>query len=207
MAQRTLLIDKATFPRAKLCGGGVVRQADRYLHTRRPHRRSSVPIRTLRFEFDGGSVVRPHPNAFRVVRRENFDYALLDKVRKRGIIVREGEPVVSLRHVDGAIRVSTTRGVYDAKVLIGADGANRIARRLLGPAGSASASWRSRSSRRASKKRPPTPRPTARSSTPHVAGGLRGYYWDFPSLCDGEPRMNRGIGGSCWPGDVWLRGR
>ena len=149
-----------------------------------------MPIHSLRFEFDGGSVVRPHANAFRVVRREDFDYALLDEVKKRGIIVREGEPVVSLRRVDGAIRVSTTRGEYDAKVLIGADGANSIARRLLGP---------SRKRQRFVALEVFTPRLEEETSDSAansavfdfrpVARGLRGYYWDFPSLCDGEPRM------------------
>ena len=133
LAQRTLLIDKATFPRAKLCGGGVVRQADRYLaYLGVRIDVPSVPIHTLRFEFDGGSFVRPHPNAFRVVRREDFDYALLDEVRNAGSCSRRRARGLVAPCRRRHSRQHNTR-LYDAKILIGADGANSIVRRALVP--------------------------------------------------------------------------
>ena len=60
-----------------------------------------------------------------------------------------------------------------------------------------------------------TPR-TARETAPERTGtavfdfrpaadGLRGYYWDFPSLYAGAPRMNRGLGGRSWPAATTLR--
>src|SRR5713101_8160775 len=59
LAARTLLIDAAIFPREKLCGGGVVREADRLLGFIGV--RIDVPtvrIHTIRFEYAGGQAFR-----------------------------------------------------------------------------------------------------------------------------------------------------
>lgn len=208
LATRTLLVDKAVFPREKLCGGGVIRQADRYLsylgvHVDVP----AVPIHTLRFEYRGGRSLHHQRNAFRVVRRDEFDHALLEAVKARGVTVREGESVRTLTRRDGGVHVVTTSGEYDARIVIGADGANSVVRRTLVPSAG--------KSRRFVALEVFTPR-TARETTPELAAtavfdfrpaasGLHGYYWDFPSLHGGEPRMNRGVGGRSWPTDTTLR--
>lgn len=207
LAARTLLLDKHVFPRSKLCGGGVVRQADRYLsylgiRVEVP----SVPIHALRFEYEGGHSLRVQANAFRVVRREDFDQALLNEAKARGVRVQEGEGVTKLQRIDGGVRVITSQGEYEARVILGADGANSLVRRTLVP---------SRKQQRFVALEVFTPRVngelavgaehTAVFDFRPAAQGLRGYYWDFPSLCEGEPRMNRGIGGSTWPGPHSLR--
>ncbi|MEO6027643.1 MAG: geranylgeranyl reductase family protein [Candidatus Binatia bacterium] len=208
LAARTLLIDKAVFPRDKLCGGGVVRQADRYLSYLGVRIDvPSVPIHTLRFEYQGGRSQYHQRNAFRVVRRDEFDHALLAAVKARGVTVHEGESVRSLTRHDDGVHIVTTGGEYDARIVIGADGANSVVRRLLlADAGK---------SRRFVALEVFTPR-TAGESTPDLAAtavfdfrpaahGLHGYYWDFPSLHAGEPRMNRGVGGRSWPSHTTLR--
>ncbi len=207
LAERTLLIDKAVFPREKLCGGGVVRQADRYLASLGiaidvP----SVPVHRLRFEYEGGHLLHMQPNAFRVVRREEFDQALLNEAKARGVVVHEGEASIAMQRIEGGIRVLTNKDQYEAKVVIGADGAGSMVRRMLVP---------SRKRRRFVALEVSTPRLnrelaedaacTAVFDFRPAAQGLRGYYWDFPALCEGQARMNRGIGGSSWPADTSLR--
>jgi geranylgeranyl reductase family protein len=208
LAARTLLVDKATFPRDKLCGGGVIRQADRYLsflgvHVDVP----SVPIHTLRFEHRGGCSLHHQRNAFRVVRREEFDHALLQAVRTRGITVRDGESVrACTRHADG-VRVTTTAGEYDARVVIGADGANGVVRRALVPSRRGIERFVALEvfTARTARESGPDRAATAVFDFRPAADGLHGYYWDFPSLYAGAPRMNRGLGGRTWPTGTTLR--
>jgi flavin-dependent dehydrogenase len=105
------------------------------------------------------------------------------------------------------VHVVTTAGEYDARVVIGADGANGLVRRALVPS--------DRKVERFVALEVFTPR-TARESAPEraatavfdfrpAADGLRGYYWDFPSLHGAVPRMNRGLGGRSWPAATTLR--
>lgn len=85
LAASTLLLDRDAFPRPKLCGGGVVRQADRLLSFLDVQANvPSVGVDTIRFEYAGRSLVRHIPSAFRVVRREQFDAALLREARAPG---------------------------------------------------------------------------------------------------------------------------
>jgi len=95
-----------------------------------------------------------------------------------------------------AVRVQTSRGLYRARVLLGADGSNGAVRRRLG--------W-SAGERKARLLEVLTPEAPAGGAGPGgwrgvavfdftpMAAGVRGYYWDFPSLVDGRPMMNRGI--------------
>jgi menaquinone-9 beta-reductase len=205
--ERTLLLDRAIFPRDKLCGGGVVRQADRLLfHLGVRIDVPSVPIDRLRFEDVAGHSTLEQKRAFRVVRRDEFDHALLNEVKARGIEVHEGEGVRELQRIDGGIRVTTDQREYETRVVIGADGANGIVRRSLVPSRRhrrfvALEVFTSRADREASAD---ASRSAVFDFAP-AARGLRGYYWDFPSVCGGEPRMNRGIGGSSWSRSTSLR--
>lgn len=76
LARRTLVIEKATFPRPKLCGGGVTTHADALLAQLRVRPAvSSFPIHAIKFVYDDLSFTFRWKNIFRVVRREEFDAA------------------------------------------------------------------------------------------------------------------------------------
>jgi len=201
-----LLLDAAVFPRAKACGGGLVREADRLLH----HLGvaidvPSVSVDRVRFLWDGADTSVCRSGLFRVVRREELDAALLAAVKERGVSVREGEPVLALAREPGAIRVETSRGAYRARIVIGADGArSRVRRALVGPSrGECFVALEAVV---------PAPEwddgtvPEAIFDFRPAVRGLRGYAWEFPCLKDGRPHVNRGLGGSRWPLGTSLRG-
>ena len=114
-----LLVDKATFPRDKPCGGGLTMRAVQQCPVDpSPVVEEEVDLVELRFRY-GDSVVR-HAVApvIRMTQRRKLDAFLLDAARERGVEVREG----------------TTIDVSDAPadVVIGADGANGTTARAFG---------------------------------------------------------------------------
>ena len=203
LAERSLLLDAAVFPREKLCGGGLVPQSERLLQSLGVVADvPSIAIHEMRFEYEGGGSTLRRPDLLRVVRREEFDHALLRAAAERGIRVHEGEPVLKVTRENGGLRVVTTRAEYCAEVVIGADGAcSRVRRALVGPA---------RGERFVALETvtPGHDRDGAAAAVfdfRPVARGLRGYAWHFPVLRGGTPWTTRGVGGTRWPSGSSLR--
>jgi geranylgeranyl reductase family protein len=114
-----LLVDKATFPRDKPCGGGLTTRAVRQCPVDpSPVVEAEVDVVELRFRY-GDAVVR-HSAApvIRMTQRRRLDAFLLDAAREKGVEVREG----------------TTIDVANAPadVIVGADGANGTTARGVG---------------------------------------------------------------------------
>ncbi len=127
-----LVLEKAVFPRRKVCAGGLAGRA-----------RAHIP-------FDIGRVVRATVDSFEVngvlskefrltygepvvyvVDRSEFDVLLLQKAKEncRNLVVKQGETVVGLKQELDRVTVQTDTSVYRCKVLVGADGASsRIAK-------------------------------------------------------------------------------
>lgn len=202
-ADRVLLLDAAIFPRDKLCGGGLVRESDRLLeHLGVADDVPSVSIDTVRLVFEDDDRRFRRPRSFRVVRREEFDCALVEAAAARGVGVRQGEPVLRLEREEGGIRISTPLGEYRAPIVVGADGAgSRVRRKLVGPA----CGERFVALEIFTDLPEPALAHTAFFDFRPAAGGLRGYAWDFPSRRGEQWIVNRGIGGSRWDLDRSLR--
>lgn len=199
LAARTLLLEKARHPRVKVCAGGLIPhtldcldELDVGLGV--PH----VMVDRARVDTPGARVEMDGARFCAVVRRAEFDAALLAAVRARGVAVAEEEKVTALRRVDGGVLVTTPRRECLARLVIGADGSGSVVRRrLLSPDGErdavaravmadipvAATSWDGHARARYDFDFRAVPR------------GLAGYAWAFPCLIDGKPYVNAGVYG------------
>jgi geranylgeranyl reductase family protein len=132
LARRVLLLDKAVFPRPKLCAGALSTDTDAELRALGIEIDvPAVPVHTTQFLLPTGRLTFNQRNQFRVVRRTDFDHALLKAAQMRGIVVHQGEPVIDVVPSPDRVLVRTSEGEYCAKVVIAADGANSKVRARL----------------------------------------------------------------------------
>lgn len=194
-AQRVVVLDKAIHPREKLCGGGVTKFGERILANlglefEPPH----LAANELRLIFERHVLSLAEPALLRITRRDEFDHWLVRCGEQRGVEVRQGEGVVDIRLLDGAVQVGTPSETYRAKVVVAADGAKSFVKHKLG--------WGS-GLQTARLLEILTPERPAEQAAFHdgvaifdfslMMNGVQGYYWDFPSLLGGQPHMNRGV--------------
>lgn len=176
---RVLLLDRATFPRYKACGGGIPRRTARLL----PFPIDSViedEVSLLdiswrgkhRFTRDSGT-----PFAAMVM-RQRFDALLLDHASRAGAAFRPNTAVRSLEFSPTTICVTAEDGFHaEAPYLVAADGAHspvgRMAGLGLGLAECAAYEVEVRT---------PEPRRLANRATAFIELGYRpwGYAWVFP---------------------------
>ncbi|HEY5158105.1 MAG TPA: NAD(P)/FAD-dependent oxidoreductase [Anaerolineales bacterium] len=194
-----LVLEKAHHPRHKLCGGGLLPDAEIILHhlgldpTEIPH----VNVEWARFDFDGkGFRMRPDPQrsfAFRVIRRHEFDAWLAQKASEKGIKIREGVRVKIVHAGPEGVSLETDSGTLSAEVVVGADGSASIVRRAVIPRED------THTARLLEIITKPQPEHSFHTQTDsyfdflHVPQGILGYTWDFPALENGKPVRVRGI--------------
>ena len=130
---RVLLVDKATFPRYKACGGGIPLRTQRLL----PFPIDSVIEDSVhRLEVACGGrmgFVRDSGAPFaHMVMRERFDALLLDKARAAGA---EFRPRTTVRRLEagGRVAIEAEDGFRaEARYLVAADGAHSPVGRMAG---------------------------------------------------------------------------
>lgn len=194
LASRTLVLEKETHPRDKLCGGGLttlsqflLSQLNLDIFVRH------IPINEICLQFEGKTVRYKGEGLVKIVRRAEFDAEMVKAARERSIEVREGVAVTGLKVESEGVALATTEGEFRCKAVVAADGVKGVIRRQVGLEGP------SRIARAIEVLTPedPTTHPDFQGQrivvdfTP-VLHGLQGYAWDFPSLVGGEPFMNRG---------------
>lgn len=195
LAREALILERAHHPRPKVCAGGLIPQTVQCLRELDvalsvPHvvvHRAHVTIPGREVTYEGRDLVR-------VIRRDEFDHALVTASRGRGIEVREGEKVIDVQPEHDGVRLETERGSYHARMVIAADGSGSLIRRRLLPGGPASvgkavmcdiplagADWRGFDDQRYD------------FNFTAVPQGLRGYVWAFPCVIAGVPHANVGV--------------
>src|SRR5215208_6187534 len=137
LTPRILILEKANYPRPKLCAGGLVIDAEVILQglgldvSEIPH----VDANRIHFDFKarGLDIRVPKQHALRVIRRDEFDHWLAGKAKTKGIEIKEGVTVKHIAPSHDHIMVETDQGDFRAQVVVGADGSNGITRRCIFP--------------------------------------------------------------------------
>lgn len=130
---RVLLLDRADFPRDKVCGDGIAPEAldvlERLGVDRAALTDGFAPVPRLRLRSPGGAAVeRAMHRPAHVVPRQVLDARILDAALAGGAELRRHQMRRLTAHPD---RVEVD-GAFTAGVVIGADGAESVVRRGLG---------------------------------------------------------------------------
>jgi geranylgeranyl reductase family protein len=131
---RTLLLERETFPRPKPCGGALSERALSHLGLSLPSDLIERECYGVRAHYGNHTIeVRKDLRIAVMVSREKFDHYLAQQAMVAGAILREGEPVLEVRSHRDHVEVRTDNGHYEARCLVGADGANSVVGRMVRP--------------------------------------------------------------------------
>jgi len=196
---RTLILEKAQHPRHKLCGGGLLPDAEVILR-RLGLDSAEVPhcdVDWAHFDYDGqGFRMRGEKKgayAFRTIRRHEFDAWLAGKARAAGFRIQENTAVKRISTRGDEVVLETDQGEYRAAVVVGADGSKSIVRRFVIPQEA------THTARLLEIVTEPRPEQSFHAQVAsyfdfmYVSQGILGYSWDFPALENGRPVRVRGI--------------
>ena len=116
LAPRILVLEKAQYPRQKLCAGGLVGDAEFLLAKLGLDVNEVLYVVTssIQFHFRGRGLTINNPNKrfLRFIRRDEFDTWLALKAREKGVDIREGIQVSKVSgDADGMI-VHTNGGDF-----------------------------------------------------------------------------------------------
>lgn len=123
--KRALMLEKELFPRDKPCGGGLTAKVDSLLSFDISHLvESEISEITFTRKFRdkiSGSTSKP---LIKIVKRSEFDNFLVSKAVESGAELIQGVKVIKIEDNKDCVSVTAEDGQkYQAKILIGADGA------------------------------------------------------------------------------------
>src|ERR1019366_5909732 len=190
LTSKIVVLEKGAYPREKYCAGALGGRGDKILTAldARPDV-PSVSIDGISFRAVEGELRATVGSIGRVVRRIEFDHALANIAKMRGIRVIDDTRVDRIEKTAGGATVVSSKHTFSAALVIGADGVGGVVRKAMGHG--------------AGKHRAQV----LEVDTEPVAGDhdrrtlhfdasdreLSGYYWDFPTVVDGRELVCRGI--------------
>lgn len=206
LTPRILVLEKARYPRPKLCAGGLLVDAELILErlgldlNEIPH----VDASAVHLDFAGKGMVLSNPKSkkqkdapiLRVVRRDEFDAWLAKKARERGVDIREKVTVKSVQPREDCVVVETDSGVYRPQIVVGADGSNGVTRRCVlpdAPVHTARVLEVLTPEKSEKQKAKEHRSPDAYFDFFCVPAGIAGYTWDFPTQINGGPMRCWGV--------------
>ena len=132
----TLLLDKATFPRDKPCGGGLTVRTQRLI----PFSLAPVaerPIHGMRVTLrQGRGITRDFPEPMaHLAQRARLDAFLVARATAAGTVLREGTAVKAVERYPDRVVVRAGGEAFEGRTLVAADGANGRTAALAGMAG------------------------------------------------------------------------
>jgi geranylgeranyl reductase family protein len=133
----TLLLDRATFPRHKACGGAITTR----VLARFPYLSAALEripthwIARLVLQGPSGRSAELNSNgpAVLTIRRVEFDALLVSLAREAGAELAEATEIYDVREDSDRVRLQTRDGrTFDARMVIAADGVHGLVSRRLG---------------------------------------------------------------------------
>ena len=195
LVERTILIDKETFPRDKICGGGLGGWSEYILSDLEididiP----SLLVSDLEIRYMEKSKILHEKNCFRMIRRKEFDNLLVKNALKRGLHLHQNEEFIDIQYKDKSVIVETNKNKYLVKSLIGADGSLSAVRRKmnlsnkphLAPTLEIFAPVNCKYDLEYEQKK------ITLDFTP-IDQGIQGYIWHLPHIINDHPYMSHGI--------------
>jgi flavin-dependent dehydrogenase len=128
------IVDHATFPRDKVCGGGLTVKAWRLLDMLLPGIKYDYrPIYRMRCQFENDPVCEFRSEfEIRMTRRDEFDNTLVEYYKQLGGELIKGSFARFEQEADGRILVTLKSGEqFSCHYLVAADGANSLIRRQM----------------------------------------------------------------------------
>jgi geranylgeranyl reductase family protein len=130
----TVLLEKDVIPRKKCCAGGLLGRAAMSLPFELPASVVQKEIKGFAIEFGSYRKEFDFPDAVGyVLRRDDFDSYIIGKARDAGAQILQNARTLHVEEVSGHVKIDSTAGRIDGRLLIVAEGvAGSTARSLVG---------------------------------------------------------------------------
>jgi geranylgeranyl reductase family protein len=170
-----LVLEKASLPRYKPCGGGVSPQVAQWFDFDFTPA-ISLKVNALQFTWNMRDVVDAHLEAIEpiwMVRRDVFDHFLIQQAQKQGAELKDGLEVTGIAFQGDHWQVNTAQGPMSGRYLIAADGAKGPVANWLG--------FKARKRQLAGALEAEAPIENPASTVNFEFGMVKnGYIWNFP---------------------------
>ncbi|MDY6846222.1 MAG: geranylgeranyl reductase family protein, partial [Chloroflexota bacterium] len=122
-----LIIDKSTFPRRKICGGGLTQRAFSEIpFDISPVIHQEVNCGYIAFRGQSIKTIRVESPVAYMIDRLSFDNLLLEKAVAQGVRAELGQRVKSIAEQKEHIKLQTDQNTFTCRYLIGADGVHSL---------------------------------------------------------------------------------
>ena len=197
LAGRIVAIEKSAHPRFKVCAGGLIPKTMLALgelgialdvpNVEVIRGEAATPVGEVNLS-RGGNVLAT------VIRRDLFDSMLARAAAEAGVEIVQRDRVLDVVQDADSVRVTTERGIYEAQVLVGADGSGSRVRRAVFGARKETIGRALMTDIAVDPERTPEfVEHRYRFDFRCVSRGINGYSWSFPCLIGGAPHLNVGI--------------
>ncbi len=138
------LIDKAVFPREKICGDGITIDSQRQIKKLSPQLHNTIQSFQKKKIIHGCVVTStkgyttffklPEDKSPYIIERALFDNELLKECKThKNINVFEDTLITDCFITDDEVKITTSKGVFKGKMIVGADGVNSLIAKFVNP--------------------------------------------------------------------------